>query len=194
LALGDDCLLPADELALPGEAGILNSLAALAIGHALKLPMQSMLQTLKVFKGLPHRLALVASQNEVSWFNDSKGTNIGATISSLRSLGSDCNNIILIAGGIFKGGNLEQLKNAVNQHAKHVILLGQDAVLLHEGLQDAAPISMAESMQQAVKSAQEIASKGDQVLLSPACASFDMYENYIARGMDYENCVKGLAS
>ena len=135
LILGNECLLPVSELALQGESGILNSLAALAIGHALKLPMQKMLNKLKDFKGLPHRLALVAEYAGVSWFNDSKGTNIGATISSLCSLNE---NIILIAGGIFKGGDLTQLREAVAKHAKHVILLGQDASVLQQELEGAS--------------------------------------------------------
>lgn len=193
IAFGDQCLLPVDELALSGESGILNSLAALALGYALKLPMQSMLKKLKSFNGLPHRLALVADKNGVSWFDDSKGTNIGATISSLRSLEK---NIILIAGGIFKGGDLIHLKEAVTKHAKHVILFGQDASVLKQGLEDALSndlhIEIVSSMNEAVEVAHKIAVIGDQVLLSPACASFDMYENYIERGCDFEKCVKGI--
>ncbi len=187
LAFGNNALLPVSELALRGEAGILNSLAALAIGQALKLPMQKMLETLKTFKGLPHRLALVAELNGVSWFNDSKGTNIGATVSSLRSLE---NNIILIAGGIFKGGDLEFLTHAIKQHAKHVILIGQASKLFQQALKNSIEVSYADSMQHAVGIAQQIAVECDKVLLSPACASFDMYSNYIERGKDFENCVR----
>lgn len=189
LALGEERLLPISELTLQGESGVLNSLAALAIGYALKLPMQKMLTKLIDFEGLPHRLALVAEQNGVSWFNDSKGTNIGATISSLRSLNK---NIILIAGGVFKGGDLAQLKETVAKHAKHVILLGQDANILQHELEGSAPLDLVNSMSDAVKLAQKIVIEGDQVLLSPACASLDMYKNYIERGCDFENCVKGL--
>jgi UDP-N-acetylmuramoylalanine--D-glutamate ligase len=134
-------------------------------------------------------LALVAEQNGVSWFNDSKGTNIGATISSLRSLNK---NIILIAGGVFKGGDLMQLKEAAAKHAKHIILLGQDANVLQHELEGAVPLDLVKSMSEAVELAQKTAFAGDQVLLSPACASFDMYKNYIERGYDFENCVKGL--
>jgi len=191
LVFGDKHLLPVSELALQGESGILNSLAALAVGHALNLPMQPMLDKLKDFKGLPHRLALVAERDGVTWFNDSKGTNIGATISSLRSLNK---NIILIAGGVFKGGDLTQLKEAVTKHAKHVILLGQDANVLQQEIEGVSSIDVANSMNEAVQIAQKIASTGDQVLLSPACASFDMYKNYIERGCDFEDCVKDLLS
>ncbi len=189
LALGEERLLSVSELALPGESGVLNSLAALAIGYALKLPMQKMLSKLKNFESLPHRLALVAEKNGVYWVNDSKGTNIGATISSLRSLNK---NIILIAGGVLKGGNLTLLKETVAKHAKHVILLGQDANILQHELEGAVPLDLVKSMSEAVELAHKNAIAGDQVLLSPACASFDMYKNYIERGHDYENCVQGL--
>lgn len=200
LAFGKQRLLSVNKLALKGESGILNSLAALAIGYALKLPMQNMLAKLESFKGLPHRLAFVAQQNDVSWFNDSKGTNIGATISSLRSLGknqasnNETSNIVLIAGGVFKGGDLEQLKQAVSKFAKHVILLGQDAAVLQRALAQVVPIEIAESMSDAIQLAEKRAVAGDHVLLSPACASFDMYDNYIQRGSDFENLVKGLRS
>ena len=191
LAFGEKDLLSTDKLALRGEAGILNSLAALALGHALKLPMKSMLKTLQVFKGLPHRLALVAESDAVKWFNDSKGTNIGATVSSLKSLG---NNVILIAGGIFKGGDLDLLKQAVIDHVKQVILLGQDAPLLAQALNNSKSIEFAHSMKHAVEIAKNIAIEGDIVLLSPACASFDMYQNYEQRGNDFEHCVNGILS
>ena len=191
LMLGNEYLLPVSELALKGESGVLNSLAALAIGHALKLPMQKMLSKLKNFKGLPHRLALVEEHAGVSWFNDSKGTNIGATISSLCSLNK---NIILIAGGKFKGGDLTKLREVVAKHTKHVILLGRDASVLQQELEGASPIDMAASMTDAVAIAYRSSTAGDQVLLSPACASFDMYKSYIERGCDFENCVKSLVS
>lgn len=193
LAFGEKRLLPLNELALKGESGTLNSLAALALGHALKLPMQKMLAKLKDFKGLPHRLAFVAEQGGVSWFNDSKGTNIGATISSLRSLSNNnVGNIILIAGGVFKGGDLEQLKAVISKYAKRVILLGRDASILRQSLGSVVAIDMASSMSHAIKIAQKHAAAGDQILLSPACASFDMYDNYIERGNDFVGLVNNL--
>ena len=190
LAKGNDRLLATNKLALPGESGILNSLAALTIGDVLGLPIEKMLLTLTTFKGLPHRFALVGKWRGVSWFNDSKGTNIGAAISSLRSLKD---NIILLAGGIFKGGDLKLLRAAVSKHAKHVILFGQDANVLAQALHEAAQIHCVNSMRDAVNKARELAIAGDKVLLSPACASFDMYKNYIARGQDFEACVQELA-
>lgn len=190
LAKGKHCLLATDELALQGEAGVLNSLAALATGEALGLPLEKMLATLKCFKGLPHRLSLVGKANGVSWFNDSKGTNVGASVSSLRSLQA---NIILLAGGVFKGGDLHLFHDAVARHARHVILFGQDANLLKQALHDVPSIHIATSIRDAVGVAQDLSKPGDKVLLSPACASFDMYENYTARGEDFESCVREMA-
>ena len=189
LAKGKHCLLATDELALLGETGILNSLAALAIGEALKLPLEKMLYTLKHFKGLPHRLCLVGEAGGVSWFNDSKGTNIGASVSSLRSLQT---NIILLAGGVFKGGDLHALREAVAKHARHVILFGRDANVLKRALCGAAIIHATDSIRDAVSTAQYLSKLGDKVLLSPACASFDMYEDYVARGKDFEACVREI--
>ncbi len=189
LAKGDRCLLSIDKVAMPGESGILNSLAGLAIGDALGMQEEKMLATLTVFKGLPHRFSLTGVSNEVAWFNDSKGTNIGATISSLRGLKE---NIILLAGGVFKGGDLSLLHNAVSKYVKHVILFGKDANILKANLAGAATIHLADSMRDAVSIARSLAQAGDKVLLSPACASFDLYKNYVARGEDFEACVKEL--
>lgn len=190
LAKDDSCLFPADELAMRGESGVLNALAALAIGDALGLSMGKMLSVLTTFKGLPHRLSWVGESRGVTWFNDSKGTNIGASATSLRSLKS---NIILLAGGVFKGGDLDYFRSAVARHAKHVILFGRDAGLLQEALHDATCIHLADSMRDAVIKAQNLSAAGDKVLLSPACSSFDMYEDYIERGRDFENYVRELA-
>ena len=189
LAKGSEQLLSTKKLAMRGESGILNSLAALAIGEALVLPMGIMIETLSIFKGLPHRFYLVRELQGVSWFNDSKGTNIGATISSLRSLK---NNIILLLGGVFKGGDLDLLKSAVSEHVKHVILFGQDANVFKKVLEGVAEIQTAKSMHDAVYIANKISKEGDNVLLSPACASFDMYKDYTERGKDFESCVKAL--
>lgn len=191
LANGNECLFPADELSIPGESGVLNALAALAIGNVLGLPMEKMLLTLATFKGLPHRLSRVGEYQGVVWFNDSKGTNIGASVTSLQSLK---NNIVLLAGGVFKGGDLDSFRSAVAQHAKHVILFGRDAGLLREALQGVTQIHFAGTMRDAVVKAQQLSVAGDKVLLSPACSSFDMYEDYGERGRDFENCVRGLAS
>lgn len=189
LAQGDHCLLSTDKLMMQGEAGILNALAALAIGHALGLSMEKMCSVLTRFKGLPHRLSRVGESRGVAWFNDSKGTNVGASVMSLRSLESD---VVLLAGGIFKGGDLASLRSAVARHAKHAILFGQDSDLLRQALHGIVQIHSADTMRDAVAQAQALSVAGDKVLLSPACASFDMYEDYTERGRDFENCVREL--
>jgi len=190
IARGQQALMAVKKLALRGEAGVLNSLAALAIGQAIGLPMPTMLSSLEKFEGLAHRLSFVKEKNGVSWFNDSKGTNIGACISSLRSLEK---NIILLAGGVYKGGDIQLLHAALKQHAKHMILFGKDADFFQESLQGAVNIHKVNNMQDAVLLANNLAISGDKVLLSPACASFDMYANYIQRGEDFEQCVRAVA-
>ncbi len=189
LAKGKNPLLVTSELAMQGEAGVLNALAALAIGDALGLSLEKMLLTLANFKGLPHRFSLVGKSQGVSWFNDSKGTNIGASICALRSLEAD---IILLAGGVFKGGDLSLLHEVVAKHVKHVVLFGQDAGLLKQALHGAASVCSVNTIRDAVTIARGLSRPGDKVLLSPACASFDMYEDFIARGEDFEACVKEL--
>ena len=189
LAKGQRALIAVNKLALRGEAGILNSLAALAIGDAIGLSMSAMLYTLEKFEGLAHRLAFIKEARGVSWFNDSKGTNIGACISSLRSLQE---NIILLAGGVYKGGDLQLLREELQERAKHVILFGKDADLFQQSLQDAIAVHNVNSMNEAVLLANNLAISGDKVLLSPACASFDMYANYMQRGEDFEHCVREI--
>ncbi len=189
LAQGNNRLLAASKITMLGESGILNSLAALAVGDALSLPLEKMLTTLTKFQGLPHRFSLVGVSKGVSWFNDSKGTNIGATLSSIKGLRE---NVVLLAGGIFKGGDLGLLRDAVTKHVKHAVLFGQDANLLKQAFDGLVPIHMVTSIHEAVKVAHGLVEAGDNVLLSPACASFDMYKNYIARGEDFESCVKEL--
>lgn len=189
LARGRQVLIAVNKLSLRGEAGILNSLAALAIGEAIELSMPEMLNVLENFKGLAHRLSFVKELKGVSWFNDSKGTNIGACISSLRSLEDE---IILLAGGVYKGGSLQLLHAALKQHAKHVILFGKDADLFQQSLEGSAPLHRVSAMHEAVLLANNLAISGDKVLLSPACASFDMYSSYMQRGEDFERCVREL--
>ena len=189
LAKGSNPLLSTSQLNLYGESGILNALAALTIGFALNLPLKDMLVTLTHFKGLPHRLAFVGQANSVSWYNDSKGTNIGATIASIRSLQK---NIILLAGGIYKGGDLSLLADVVSGCVKDVILFGEDSNLFEQALQATTTTHVTSSMRDAVSKAKHLARPGDKVLLSPACASFDMYANYMARGDDFEACVREL--
>ena len=181
LCHGFQQLLPAAELGLVGRHNVANALAALALGYAADLPLDSMIATLRQFRGLPHRCQPVAEIAGVRYINDSKGTNIGATIAALEGVGAD-RNILLIAGGQGKGADFSQLQSAVAAHCKQVILIGEDAPALQAALQTSAPVSLASSMADAVAQAAERADPGDCVLLSPACASFDMFSGYVQRG------------
>jgi UDP-N-acetylmuramoylalanine--D-glutamate ligase len=150
-----------------------------------------MVATLRRFTGLPHRCQKVAEIAGVSYVNDSKGTNIGATIAALQGMGSG-RNILLIAGGQGKGADFAQLQPAVERHCKLVLLLGEDAPALQAALGQSAPVTRVASMEEAVTVAAAQAGAGDVVLLSPACASFDMYTGYANRGEVFSRAVAQL--
>ncbi|MDO9372728.1 MAG: UDP-N-acetylmuramoyl-L-alanine--D-glutamate ligase [Gammaproteobacteria bacterium] len=192
LAYGEKTLLPASALRIKGNHNIANALAALALGEAVGLPMSAMLETLKEFAGLPHRSQWVAERNGVSWYNDSKGTNVGATLAALSGLGATlgAGKIVLIAGGDGKNADFSVLRAAVATHARAVVLIGRDAPLIEAALTGAAPLVHASDMKDAVRKAQHLALAGDAVLLSPACASFDMYSGYEERGRVFAAAVR----
>jgi len=179
LARGDQRLMPVDELRMAGEHSQANALAALALGEALHLPLPSMLSALRTFTGLPHRLQFVAKSEGVTWLNDSKGTNVGATLAAIQGLQGP---LILIAGGQGKGADFSPLRDAVKNKVRAVILLGEDAALLETALADVVPVQRVKDMSAAVVQAHGLAKAGDTVLLSPACASFDMFAGFAARG------------
>lgn len=192
LALGDRNLLPVSYLKLHGDHNISNCLAALALGSAIQLPMQSMLETLQDFRGLPHRCQWVASVRGVHWYNDSKGTNVSAScaaIKGLRSIGP----VILIAGGEGKQADFAPLAQVGEHNLCGAVLIGKDARIIGEAFQGSIPVYYAISMNAAVNTAARIATKGDVVLLSPACASFDMFKDYQHRGAVFTECVAGLS-
>ena len=188
LSLGDAVLLPVGELSLPGRHNIANALAALALGYSAGLPLAGMLSTLRSFKGLPHRCERVANIGGVHYVNDSKGTNVGATEAALRGLGGE-RDILLIAGGRGKGADFSQLQRAAEQHCKLLVLLGEDASLLQQALSTSAPVTMVSSLDEAFDVAVAHAEPGDTVLLSPACASFDMFNGYAERGETFRALV-----
>ena len=176
-----ELLMPVSELGLAGRHNIANALAALAIGFSAGLPSASMLDTLRRFKGLPHRCQPVAEVSGVSYVNDSNGTNVGATEAALRGLGGK-NNILLIAGGQGKGADFDPLLGPIASHCKLVLLIGEDQRRMAQSLSAAAPLVLVDSLEQAVTEAAARAVPGDCVLLSPACASFDMFSGYAQRG------------
>ncbi len=187
LAKGAEILLAAAELRIKGSHNIANALAALALGDALAIPMGSMLDTLRRFAGLPHRTQWVASRNGVNWYNDSKGTNVGATLAALQGMPGK---VVLIAGGLGKGQDFTPLKAAVAAKARAVVLLGQDAAVIERAVAGAASVVRVKDMDEAVEQAANLAHAGDTVLLSPACASFDMFKGYDHRGEVFTAAVR----
>lgn len=188
LCYGTDKLISVAELKIKGKHNVVNALAALALGKEASIPLDGMLLALKEFSGLPHRSQWVAEKNGVTWFNDSKATNVGAAIAAIN--GTEANEIILIAGGQSKGQDFSPLKEVVKNKVKHLILLGEDAELLNSELEDYTEVDFVADMTQAVTKANNIAVRGDEVLLSPACASFDMYSGYEQRGEVFIAAVK----
>ena len=179
LVQGRQRLLKASELPLTGLHNVANALAAVALCRAIDLPMQPLLDALRTFKGLPHRVQHVAEINGVTYYDDSKGTNVGATVAALQGLGRKA---VLIAGGEGKGQDFAPLKPAVAQHARAVLLIGRDAPLIDAALNGSGvQVVHAKDMRDAVQQASRLARRGDAVLLSPACASFDMFRNYVHR-------------
>ena len=193
LAFGTTTLMPVSELPVLGKHYQINALAALAIGYAFGLPMEPMLKVLKTFQGLPHRCEFVREHHGVRWVNDSKGTNVGATQAAVVGVGSAIQGkLILIAGGVGKGADFTTLGPVLSQYARHVILIGEAANELAAVLEAAVPYTFATSMQEAVNQANAAAESGDCVLLSPACASFDMFQNYEHRGKVFSEMVARL--
>lgn len=179
---------------LIGRHQLANALAALALGKACDFPMNDMVSTLQQFKNLPHRCQFVAEINQVRWFNDSKGTNVGATQATLSGIGQDCaGKIVLIAGGQGKNADFKSLRDSVGKYVSQLVLLGQDKTQLHDALQDVVPVTMVSDLSEAVTTAQSLAEPGDIVLLSPACASQDMFKDFEDRGEKFMTFVKELA-
>jgi UDP-N-acetylmuramoylalanine--D-glutamate ligase len=181
LARGTEPLIPESALGIRGRHNTANALAALALGHALEASLAGMLDTLRRFPGLPHRAQWVANADGIDWYNDSKGTNVGATIAAVQGL-RPRGQVVLIAGGDGKGADFSPLREALPGPVRGVILIGRDGPRIAGALAGALPVVFAPDMSGAVAEARRLAEPGDAVLLSPACASFDMFRNYEARG------------
>ncbi len=191
LVCGEQQLIAADRLRLLGSHNLANALACLALGSALGFEMPAMLETLCEYPGLPHRCELVDEIAGVRYVNDSKATNTGATVAALEGLGQQ-HNIILIAGGEGKGADFNSLSEAVAATCKSLVLMGEDAAQIAAALNQVVTIEHAQSLQQAVDQASQLAVPGDVVLLSPACASFDMFDNFEHRGQCFVRAVEQL--
>ena len=190
LMQGSRRLMNASELQVVGLHNVANALAALALSSAIDFPMSILLDALRSFKGLPHRVERVAEIGGITYYDDSKGTNVGATIAALQGLGRKA---VLIAGGEGKGQDFAPLNPVVSQHARAVVLIGRDAPMIAAALSGCGvTVVRAEDMNDAVRQASLLAQGGDAVLLSPACASFDMFRNYEHRAEVFVEAVQEL--
>ena len=189
LVNGQSRLIKQSGINVHGSHNLSNVLACLALGRAVNLPMAAMLETVRSFTGLPHRCEWVAERNGVNWFNDSKGTNVGATLAALNGLAENKKNIHLIAGGDGKGADFSALRDVISANVKSAILIGRSANEIAGVVKDKETIFYATTMQAAVETAMMTAAPGDIVLLSPACASFDMFKDYADRGNTFKHCV-----
>jgi len=185
----DQALMQQQDLPLEGRHNVANALAALAIGTVAGLNVEAMCNALKKFKGLDHRMQRVAKIKGATWVNDSKATNIGACVAALQGYE---NKVILIAGGDAKGAEMQELIPAIKEKAKSVVLMGKDACLIEAAINGSVPTYKVESVHQAVQLAATLVEAGDNVLLSPACASIDQYKNYQDRGDKFTAAVMEL--
>lgn len=196
LARGRERLLKSTDMYMQGTHNIANALSCLALGEAIGLPLESMLETLKTFKGLEHRCEFVKEVQGVRYYNDSKGTNIGATLAALDGLGaaiaSQSGKVAIILGGQGKGQDFTALCQSLTQYAKVAVLIGEDAHVIDQAIVDTTTVLHAQTLAQAVALCQKHTQAHDVVLLSPACASFDMFSGYPERGHQFVALVNEL--
>ena len=190
---GERFLLPVSELPLAGLHNAANAMAALALCTSLGFDANALLPALRGFRGLPHRVEKIAEIDGVSWYDDSKGTNVGATVAALNGLGGLGRKVVVILGGDGKGQDFSPLGKAVARHARAAVLIGRDGPLIEKAIAGAGvAIETANDMDDAVRRAQRQAQPGDAVLLSPACASFDMFKGYAHRSEVFVQAVSAL--
>ena len=191
-------LMPADALKIRGQHNASNALAALALCRAIGLPFAPLLHGLREYQGEPHRVELITAVNEVEYYDDSKGTNVGATVAALFGLGKAFGGaeqrLVLIAGGDGKGQDFSPLAEPVSRYVRAVVLIGRDAPALRAALEPAGvDVIDCATLPEAVKRASSLALAGDAVLLSPACASLDMFKNYAHRAQVFVDAVRDIA-
>jgi len=190
LVKGATRLMALRDIPLVGLHNAKNVLSAFALVDFLNLPIETLVEAVKSFSGLAHRMQTISTANGITWVNDSKATNIGATATALSNLEQ---NVVWIAGGQGKGADFSELKEIVSSNIKQLVLIGEDASSIESALDGLLPISHASDMQKAVDQASSVADAGDIVLLSPACASFDMFRGFEHRGDEFSRCVEQLA-
>lgn len=195
LSSGKRKLMPVSDLKIQGQHNVANALAAVALCTNIGIEKSAIIQTLRQFKGLPHRVEWVANIDGVDYYDDSKGTNVGATCAAIKGMTKNGKpqKVVLLAGGDGKGQDFSPLLEAVQANARAIVLFGRDAPLIESVLlASELPIYDAIDLREAVAIAHKVASKGDAVLLSPACASFDMFKNYVHRAEVFIEAVKKL--
>ncbi len=181
------------QMKLKGHHNYLNALAALALGEAIGLDSNAMFEALVSFPGLKHRCQWLGEHEGVTWFNDSKATNVGASVAAIDGLGEGLEGrIILIAGGDGKGADFTELKPAVDRYVSHLVLIGRDGPAIEQVVKGSVTIHNASSLEEAVSISAGLAEEGDAVLLAPACASFDMFNSFEHRGDRFAELVNGL--
>ena len=190
LARGDTLLIAISDMKLVGVHNQANALAALATGELLGLETTAMLQVISEFPGLPHRMQFVARKGAVNYINDSKATNVAAAVASIASIDGD---VVLVAGGEGKGGDFSQLAAALEGKLRAAVLIGTDAAAIAKAIDTVMPVYFARDMDDAVCQAATYAESDDTVLLAPACASFDQFDNYGARGDAFNKAVEALS-
>jgi len=193
LAFGVQRLMRVEELAIKGGHNVANGLAAMAIAHACGIPSEMQCEVLRHYRGLPHRCQHVGAVDGIDFFDDSKGTNVAAAVAALKGLGAGRKGkVVLIAGGLAKESDFSSLAAELSRSGRAAILIGTAAEQLEHALDGVVPTRRAASMEEAVAMARAAARQGDAVLLSPACASFDMFRNYEERGEVFARAVRGL--
>jgi UDP-N-acetylmuramoylalanine--D-glutamate ligase len=190
LARGETLLIATTDMAMVGLHNQANALAALAAGELLGLETPAMLQVVSEFPGLPHRMQFVARKGAVDFINDSKATNVAAAVASVESIPGS---LVLIAGGLGKDGDFSDLAAALEGKLRAAVLIGEDAEAIADAIDTVMPVYFATDMDDAVSQAAAYAESDDTVLLAPACASFDQFDNYGARGDAFSSAVKALS-
>ena len=191
LSKGRKKLLNCDEVKLRGTHNYENLMAAMAVAELIDLDISDIVHAAKDFKGLPHRMQLIAEYNAVNFINDSKGTNVDAAMASINSIMSP---VILLAGGQAKGGDFKFFAQSVHSRLKQIILFGEDAQIIGKEFEELVPIKYVNNLEEAILFAYTNSSNSDTILLSPACASFDQFDSYIHRGEEFTRIVKGLSN
>jgi len=189
LMKGSEPLMRLRDVPLVGLHNILNVLAAFALTDFLAIDNEKLIDAIKSFEGLPHRMQTVAVKNGVTFVNDSKATNIGAAATALKNLESP---VYWIAGGDGKGADFSEMRDELPATVQHALLIGRDAEKIEAAVGTKVPTTIVETLEQAVRLAYKLASSGSVVLLSPACASFDMFSGFAQRGEAFVNAVKAL--